>query len=401
MTLFSLRVAWRYITANRLQTLLLVLGVALSVVVFVFITALINGLSIFLTLETTSKIAHVELEPPNTVARVLTEDTRFVAQPVSTLQRKQIRNWQQVIDVAETTEGVSVISPIVDGNAFLVRSEAVRSVTIQGVEPNKVDAISNISDYVIEGTAELSTGGLLIGADLATDLGLRVGTPVLLRSERGAERLLPITGIFKVGLASLDQRVAYLSIRAARPLFELPEGITSLALKLDVPATAPAIATLLRNATQLKSTPWQEKNKDLQDATDAQGRTGNFIQAFALIAIIISIASALLLSTYRRRAEIGIMRATGISRGFVASVFVLQGVFIGAFGALAGAAAGYQLCLQLASIRGADGDPMLPIAPAEGGYALVITLTIIGAALAAVLPARAASAVDPVEAIQQ
>jgi ABC-type lipoprotein release transport system permease subunit len=56
---FSLLVAWRYITANSLQTLLLVLGVSLSVVVFVFITALINGLSIFLTQETTSKIAHI------------------------------------------------------------------------------------------------------------------------------------------------------------------------------------------------------------------------------------------------------------------------------------------------------------------------------------------------------
>ncbi|ETX11140.1 hypothetical protein MUS1_12280 [Marinomonas ushuaiensis DSM 15871] len=398
---FSLLVSWRYITANRLQTLLLVLGVALSVVVFVFITALINGLNIYLTQETTSKIAHVELDPPSRVARVLVDDSRFVAQPVSTLQRKQIRNWQQVIEIAESTPGVSVISPIVEGNAFLVRGEATQPIAIQGVEPNKVDAITNISRYIIEGSAELTTGGLIIGADLATELGLLIGTPVLLRSERGAERLLPITGIFRIGLANLDQRVGFLSIRAARPLFDLPDGITSLGLKLDNPAEAPTISIMLQNATQLKATPWQEVNKSLQDATDAQGRTGNFIQGFALLAIVISISSALLLSTYRRRAEIGIMRATGISRQFVAIVFILQGVFIGALGAFLGAAAGYQLCVQLASITRPDGSSMLPIAPNEGGYMLVIILTIIGAALAALLPARAASAVDPVEAIQQ
>lgn len=398
---FFLLVAWRYITANTLQTMLLVLGVALSVVVFIFITALINGLSIFLTQETTSKIAHIELEPPITVARVLAEDPRFVAQPVSTLQRKQIRNWQQVIDIVETTRGISAISPLVDGNGFLVRGEAIRPVAIQGLEPSKIDAISNISDYIVAGSSQLSTGGLLIGAELASELGLSLGTPVLLRSERGTERLLPITGIFRVGLASLDQRVAFLSIRAARPLFDLPNGITSLAIKLDNPTDAPKIATVLRNATQLKATPWQENNQDLQDATDAQGRTGNFIQGFALIAIIISISSALLLSTYRRRAEIGIMRATGISRGFIASVFVMQGIFIGTLGAFVGALAGYRLCVWLASIIGADGDPILPIAPTQGGYLLVIILTIVGAALAAVLPARAASAVDPVEAIQQ
>jgi lipoprotein-releasing system permease protein len=398
---FSLMVAWRYITANAMQTLLLVLGVALSVVVFVFITALINGLSIFLTEETTSKIAHVELEPPTTVARVLVDDARFVAQPVSTIQRKQIRSWQQIIDIVESTPGVRAVSPIVAGNAFLVRGEATRPVTIQGVEPNKIDAITAISEYLIYGSAELTTGGLLIGADLADELGLRVGTPVLLKSERGAETLIPITGIFKVGLSSLDQRLAFLAIAAARPLFELPDGISLLDIKLENPADAPEIATLLRNATGLKVTPWQEKNQNLQDATDAQGRTGNFIQGFALIAIIISISSALLLSTYRRRAEIGIMRATGISRSFVATVFIFQGIFIGALGAFVGAIAGYQLCLQLASISGANGEAMLPIAPSEGGYLLVISLTIIGAALAALLPARAASAVDPVEAIQQ
>ncbi|XQW83820.1 ABC transporter permease [Thalassotalea piscium] len=398
---FSLLVAWRYISANRLQTFLLVLGVALSVVVFVFITALINGLNIFLTQETTSKIAHIELEPPNRLSRILVDDNRFVAQPVSTLQRKQIRNWQQVIKIAESTPGVRDISPIVEGNAFLVRGEATRPLAIQGVEPSKVDAITHISRYIIEGNAELASGGLIIGADLATELGLRVGTPVLLKSERGGERLLSITGIFRIGLASLDQRVGFLSIRVARPLFDLPDGITLLAIKLNDPAVAPVIADLLQNATQLKSTPWQEKNKSLQDATDAQGRTGNFIQAFALLAIIISIASALLLSTYRRRAEIGIMRATGISKQFVAVVFILQGVFIGALGAILGALAGYQLCVQLASITNPDGSSMLPIAPNEGGYILVISLTIIGSALAAVLPARSASSVDPVEAIQQ
>ena len=157
----------------------------------------------------------------------------------------------------------------------------------------------------------------------------------------------------------------------------------------------------MQNTTGLKSTPWQEKNENLQSATDAQGRTGTFIQSFAMIAIIISIASALLLSSYRRRPEIGIMRAMGISRGFVGGVFILQGVFIGGISAFLGASLGYYLCVLLASIEAENGGPSLPIAPSEGGYVLVISLTIIGAALAAVLPARAAASVDPVDAISQ
>ena len=398
---FVIKVAWRHLTANLTQTALLVLGVALSVVVFVFITALINGLGIFLTAETTGKIAHVELEPPTTISRTLMPDGRFAAQPVSTIKRKQICNWQQIVDVAGSIPGVIAISPTIDGSGFLLRGESVLPVAVQGTDPTKIDAISGISQYIVEGTSDLSSGGLVIGVELAEDLGLRVGTPVFLRSERGAERLIAVTGIFKIGLSSLDKRVVFISIRTARPFFALPEGVTSISIKLSDPTNAPQVSDSLRNLTGLKVTPRQDKNTSLQGALDSQGRTGNFIQAFALIAIIISIASALLLTTYRRRAEIGIMRAAGISRSFVAGVFVLQGVFIGMIASFIGALAGYQLCVLLATLKGTNGRPLLPIAPSEGGYLLVITLTILGAALAAIMPARAAAAIDPVEAIQQ
>lgn len=398
---FVILVAWRYLTSNLGQTLLLVLGVALSVVIFVFMTALIAGLATYLTAETTSRIAHVEIEAPNTIARVLQPDDRFAAQPVSTVKRKQIRNWQQVVDLASTLDGVVSISPAVDGNGFLVRGEAVEPVALRGLEVDAIDAVAPISANTIEGTADLSAGGLVIGADLAESLSLHAGMPVLLRSDRGRERLIPITGIFRIGLSSLDERVAFLSISAARPLFDLPEGVTSIAIRLTDPASAPQAARILRDATDLKVTPWQERNRSLETALESQGRTGTIIQAFAMIAIVISIASTLLLSTYRRRSEIGIMRAAGIGRGFVATVFVLQGVMIGLAASLIGAALGYRLAMLLGSIQRSDGRVLLPIEPAQGGYVLVITLTVAAAALAAILPARAASRVDPVETIQQ
>jgi lipoprotein-releasing system permease protein len=399
--LFMSKVAWRYLSSNVNQTVLLILGVALSVIVFVFITALINGLSLYLTAEITGKIAHVELEPQITTSRILADDNRFVARPVSTFKRKQIRNWQQIINVTEKMPGVLVVSPSINGSAFLVRGEAVLPISVQGVEPEQIDAISNLTSNLVEGSSDLSKGGLLIGINLAEELNLKVGIPVLMRTERGAERLIPVTGIFKSGVSELDRRVAYISLRFARPLFNLPNGVSTISIKLNSPKSAPEIARALQNTTGLKSTPWQEKNENLQSATDAQGRTGTFIQSFAMIAIIISIASALLLSSYRRRPEIGIMRAMGISRGFVGGVFILQGVFIGGISAFLGASLGYYLCVLLASIEAENGGPSLPIAPSEGGYVLVISLTIIGAALAAVLPARAAASVDPVDAISQ
>lgn len=400
--LFALRVAFRYLTANRVQTGLLIGGVALSVIVFVFMTALIRGLALFLTSQTTGQIAHVEMEPPRSIAQVLSADGRFAAQPISTFQRQQIRNWQLIVDQAEQLDHVVAVVPEVTGNGFLVRGTAVAPVALLGIDPSQIDAIIPFSKSIVDGSADLSTGGLLIGAELAEDLGLRAGIPVLLRSDRGIERLIPVTGIFRVGLSNVDRRVAYLSIAVARPLLALPNGVTSVSIKLDDPALAPSVAEKLKRQMPLKVTAWQEKNRNLQTALESQGRTGNFIQAFAMIAIMISIASALLLTSVRRRGEIGIMRSFGISRSFVASVFVFQGVIIGLVASLIGAAIGYRLCLYLSEgITGPDGGPLLPIAPAEGGYVLVITLTVIGSALSAILPAQAAARLDPVEAIHQ
>lgn len=119
--LFALRVAFRYLTANRVQSGLLIGGVALSVIVFVFMTALIRGLAIFLTAQTTGQIAHIEIEALPRIAQVISADGRFAAQPISTFQRQQIRNWQLIVGQAERLDHVVAVVPEVTGNGFLVR----------------------------------------------------------------------------------------------------------------------------------------------------------------------------------------------------------------------------------------------------------------------------------------
>ncbi len=399
--MFQWQVAWRYLSSNIMQTTLLVTGVALGVVAFVFITALINGLALLLTAETTGSIAHITLEPPVRTAPVLMEGNDYAATPVSTSQRSLIRDWSTLSDMIEQIPGVIAVRPEIDGNGFLVRGEAVAPVAVKGVEPEKLSVVAPIAQNLVRGSADLSAGSLLIGGELARDLGLNVGQPVILRTDRDRERLLTVRGIFETGIASVDERVVYLNLRSARPLFDLPDGVTQLSIKLTDPTTAPLIAGALRSQTQLQVSSWQEQNRNLEDALAAQARTGLLIQLFAMISIIIGVSSALLLSTYRRRSEIGIMRSFGISRRFVASVFVLQGLIVGLLGGLVGSIAGYGLCLWLFSIKAPDGNPVLPIAPDQGGYLLVITLTVLGAVLAAVLPARAAASVEPLEAIQQ
>jgi len=399
---FAFKVARRYLLSNPSQTLLLIAGVALGVTVFIFITALIAGLEVRLTEQVTGDSAHISIEAPTRVARVLEAEVPVESVAlVSTLQRKQIRDWPMVVDLLRNTDGVSAISPQISGSAFLVKGEAVSPLSVLGVEPDGVDAISQITSKIIDGTGQLRADGLLIGAKMAEEFGLQAGQAVLLRTERGVERQLTISGIFRTGLQSLDERVAFMSLQTARPLFALPEGVTNIEVKLSQPEDARDMAKFLGEATALRVTPWQEKNESLEDALKAQGQTGTMIQVFSLISIIIGIASALVLSAYRRRSEVGIMRAFGISGSFIIWVFLLQGLLIGLVGALVGCGAGYGLCVYLEGITKADGTSALPIAPEQGGYVTALVLTTLGAVVASIIPARNAARVDPLEAIQQ
>lgn len=400
--MFAFKVARRYLLSNPSQTLLLIAGVALGVTVFIFITALINGLAVRLTEQVTGNNAHISIQAPTRVARVLEGDVPVESVAlVSTFQRKQIRDWPMITELLQGREEVSAISPQISGSAFLVKGEAVSPLSVLGVDPQGVDAISSITPKIVSGTGQMTADGLLIGEKMADEFGLIAGQSVLLRTERGVERQLTINGIFRTGLQSLDERVAFLPIQTARPLFDLPEGVTNIEVKLKDPEEARDMARFLKEATGLRVTPWQEKNESLEDALKAQGQTGTMIQVFSLISIVIGIASALVLSAYRRRSEVGIMRAFGISGRFIIWVFLLQGLLIGLVGALIGCGAGYGLCVFLEGITKADGTSALPIAPEQGGYGAALILTTIGAVVASIIPARNAAKVDPLEAIQQ
>ena len=273
-------------------------------------------------------------------------------------------------------------------------------ITINGVEPGLESAIINLDGYLVEGTARLAAGSVLLGRTLADDTNLRLGQTVRMTSTNGIDAVLTLTGIYQIGSGGPDRRTAYASLGTARTLFAMPQGVTRIEVKLDDINTADAMARRIAALTGLDAKSWTDGAAQLMEALSAQAQTGYFLKSFALITIVIGVASALLLSTYRRRPEIGIMRAMGAGRGFVVFVFVTQGALVGLMGGLSGAALGYLALLPFPS-RDAFRPGTLPIDITQGSYGLAILLTVIGAILASILPARAAARVDPVTAIGQ
>lgn len=396
---YAVKIALRHLLSHPGQTALLISGVALGVAVFIFMSALIGGLATLLTMRTVGSIPHVVVEMvPREPALLGGIPGPQVVVQKDLSRREQITVWQPFLPAIEQTAGVVAVSPQIRGSGFVERGQAVAPVGVIGVEPDKLSAIADIGSAIVSGSDDLPVDGILIGSILADDLGLRAGQIVRLTSDRGRARSFRIGGIFSLGIASADRQAVYMNLTAARALFDLPSGLSRVEVKVAPVEAAPRIAAELRRATGLRTTAWTEENAQLFEGLDAQARTGVIIKAFALVTIVIGIASAMLLSIIRRQGEIGIMRAMGGSKRLVVTIFVLEGTSIGLVGALAGAALAWAALLPAPPLSEvADGG--LPIDPGQGDFVLAIALTTIAAALASLLPARQAARIDPVEAI--
>lgn len=400
--LYQFKIGWRYLTSNLVQTALLVLGVAVGVFVFVFMSALIGGLAVYLVDKTVGNVPHVTLTQPDIApARLYSAaDGALIASENATGRAAMLRNTTEVTATLRQLPGIADVSPQIVGNGFVTRGAVVKPVAVIGVESDKVSSIADIEGNIVAGAAHLPIGAVLIGRKLADDLGVDAGQGLRLRSDQGVDITLTITGVFDFGFDRLDEGTAYVNMKTARGMFGMRQGVTQIALRLDDLWAAPDFAILAANATGLDTVPWTETNQQLLSGLDAQSRSGDIIKGFALLTIVIGVASALLLSTYRRRSEIGIMRAMGASKSFVVMVFLAQGGLIGLVGGVFGAGLAW-LALSPFPPPGEIEAGGFPIDLAQGGFGLAVALTVFGALIASVLPARAAAKVDPVQVIAQ
>jgi len=409
---FEGKLAARYLASARLQTGLLVSGVAVGVVVFTFIAALMNGLSARLTEDITGNVAHVTLEPePRSPRAFLASPGKrslFAVQPGHDV-KPVIRTYRFVLEVAARMRGIRVAVPEVFGNGTLARGEKNVAVAVTGVEQKNADEIAPLGQSMIRGRLDLGVGNVIIGSRLADELAVDVGERLILRAVRpasssaaaSAEAVVVVRGIFTLGVQAIDERVLYIELGTAKKLFDIQDGVSIIELKVDDVWQAPALADRLARATQLKASSWLERNARLQEGLRAQASTAAMIKAFSLLTIAIGVASTLYLSVSRRRSEIGILRSFGIGRTAIIRAFVLQGALVGAMGAMIGIALGFGFAHALLAVSmKANGVPSIPIDPALGEYSWAVILAVCASAIAAILPAWSAAKIDPLEAIQ-
>jgi lipoprotein-releasing system permease protein len=405
---FEWIVAIRFLREGRLQTLFIIAGVALGVAVIVFMSALISGLQTGFIRRVLSAQGHIQLLPPKEVTRPLRMGANARPGEVEAatvqvpLQRlKSIDQWQAVAQQIRSMPEVLVVSPVAGGSALVVRGAASRAVSLVGIEPALYYRVVNLPDKIVQGSADLTGSEMLVGTELAADLGVQVGDKLRLSTANGADTTLAIAGIFDLGNKAANGRSTFVSLRTAQSLLALPGGVTSMDVTLRDVYAAELVAQRITAATGVDADSWISTNAELFTAITAQNTSNDAIRFFVGLSVAFGIASVLAVVVVQKSREIGILRAMGISQGQVMRVFLLQGGLLAGLGSVAGSLLGVGvLVLWQRSVHNPDGTPLfaLVLEPALFGQALALaTVTGLAAALA---PARRAARLDPVVAIR-
>ena len=401
---FEWQVAWRFLREGRMQTLLIIVGVAAGVAVVAYISALIDGLQANTLAKTLGAQAHISLRAPEDMvapAARLEAGTAMLSDTQPRAQRlRSVANWQALLPVLQATPGVAAVSPMVSGAGLALRGEAALAIALMGVELERYDRIVNLRSKVVAGRASLQPSEAIIGRELAADLGLRVGDRLTLRTGLVSDSAR-VTALVDLGVKDLNRRTVIVPLRAAQNLQGLPGGATHLDLTVTDVWAAQALADSLRRQHPLRVESWQESNAQLVSALNAQSVSTTIIRAVVLVVVVLGIASVLVVSVVQKGREIGILRAMGATRGQMQRIFLLQGAVVGALGSLLGIALAVALVWAFTTfVRGSDGLPLFAITvPVPTALRVALIATLCGV-LAAVAPARRAAAMDPAQAIR-
>jgi lipoprotein-releasing system permease protein len=401
---FEWIVAARFLREGRLQTSFIVGGVAIGVAVIVFMSALLTGLQANFIRRVLTAQPHIQLLPPKEVVRPLRgrdgEHQAALLQPP--LQRlKSIDQWQAVMTQIRTMPQVLVVSPAAGGSALVVRGEASRAITLYGVDPDLYYRIVALPDKIVRGSARLTSTDIVIGTELASDLGVGVGDKLRVTSANGASAVLNVSGIVDLGNKGANQRNTFVALHTAQSLLGLIGGVSSIDVTVRDVYAAEDVARDITAATGVQADSWITTNAQFFSAVQAQFTANTAIRFFVGLSVAFGIASVLFVSVVQKSKEIGILRAMGISRGQIMRVFLLQGGLLGLFGSMAGSAIGAAALVGWRHVAlGADGKPIVPVTLEAPLFVLALALALVAGLVAAAAPALRAARLDPVVAIR-
>jgi lipoprotein-releasing system permease protein len=402
---FELQVALRYLLAKRRQVFISVislvstLGVTVGVMALVISLALMTGLQGELQDRILGSSAHVFVYKPSGIDDYRAEIAKLRAVP-------------GVIGAAPAVMGKAMISALSDDFVLL-----------KGIDPAMETSVTDLGSAMVEGSldnlapqTEDDLPGIVLGKDLASKIGVKVGETVRLLTPSGSlspmgvmprQRRFTLTGIFRLGLYEADAGFGFVDLERGM-LLAGTDRVESLELKIanvyDAPQIAEDIATQF--GPDYVTQDWTDINQQLYSALLLE-KIGMGIGIGLIVAVAaLNIVASLILLVMEKTRDIAILKTMGASAKSITLIFLLQGTIIGVIGTVIGATAGAALAYFLDRYRviTIPSDiyqvSYLPFKLLPGDFAAVVIGAIVVCFLATLYPSRQAARLDPAQALR-
>lgn len=403
---FELHVALRYLLAKRKQAFISVISFISTLGVTVGVMALIIALALMTGLQQEVR------------DRILGSNPHIFVW-------KQGGIGDYPAEVAKLRQVARVIgaAPGILDKALVTAGDAEAFITVKGIDPALEVSVTDVGAAMQSGTLDAVArrsadgfGTLLLGADVARQLGVGVGDTVSLLTAQGTLspggmmprwRRLTVAGTFSLGLYEFDSTYGFVSIDVAKALFD-KDAVDFIQLRVDdmyaAPAIAPAIPATL--GPEYLTQDWADMNRSLFSALWIEKVAISLAIGLIVVVAALQIVASLILLVMEKHRDIAILKTMGASARSVTRIFMLQGLIIGIVGTTVGAAAGgalayvadrYQLIRVPMDVYQVSHVPFT-IQPLD--LAIVVVSAVFVCFVATIYPSRQAARLDPAQALR-
>jgi len=332
----------------------------------------------------------------------------------------------ELIKSIENIRGVSAASPFVYTQVMLKSSSGVSGAVLKGVDPTSAGRIvKNLKADLLKKNEiiERNTGypnsvpGIILGKELAVNLGVSVSDMVYLISPTGiispighlpSMKQFEVKGLFESGIHDYDGSFAYVNVSDAQKILRMGDTITGIEVRVDDIDLARKISEKIVHDLGFPywTRDWTQMNKNLFSALKLEKTVMFIILTLIVLVAALNIASTLIMMVMEKTRDIAILKAMGATDKSIRRIFVFKGMIIGSVGTSLGVCAGYLLCKLLEKYKFIDlpGDvyyiTTLPVRLIAFDVLLIASAALAICFLATLYPAHQASKLNPVEAIR-
>jgi lipoprotein-releasing system permease protein len=317
---------------------------------------------------------------------------------------------------------VRSVTPAVYQTVLLSFAGQARGVVTKGIDPERERRSDEALQRIVAGKLDFSQDpdgidGLLVGKQLAEEWKLSPGDYVTLTSPQG--RLTPfglmprtrrfrVAGVFDSGFYDYDENWCFVTLAAAQGLSGAGDVVNVLEFRLNQPERAGEIADEVQKAAGpgFAAATWMEENRALFRALRLEKLvTAIFIGLITFVAGL-NILVVLSMTVTDKARDIAVLVSMGARREQIRTIFLWQGIAIGATGTIAGLVLGYAFAVVAGSYHLIPLDPQVyavPYVPFHPSVMDGVWITVVAMMIsvgATILPARAASRLLPVEILR-